>query len=117
MELIKISFIGIILLLRAHQGPNPVPYTALIPSSTGGISMCGEHIEEHHAYVRYIGDPESGTTWPAEACTAAPKCQLFEILNEDLEITKVTESNVGVTEMPSFGKIIKLRQYFKSISA
>jgi len=114
-KLIIIKFIGVVLLFHT-PGPNPVKFTALLPDGRKPVIKCGKQISEHRAYVRIIGDVDtSATTWPVDAkpCVPAAKCKLYEITNDEIEITPITQSTVGVTQLPNLDKIVpKLTDYF-----
>jgi hypothetical protein len=130
MDLITIKFIGIILLFHSEPFTNPTRYTAIIANGKKQVTKCDMPIDEHRAYVRVFGETLDGTTWQPdkEPCTAVPicpngkpcspppACTLFEIDGDVLEITGVTNSTIGVTQMRGLDEILpKLTRFFRSL--
>lgn len=119
MDLITIKFIGLILLFQTSAGPNPVRYTMFAADGTPKVNICGTTIPEHHAYLRVVG-PAISANWstaPAKCETEGANphtgdCLLYELDHDDLVITTVSNSTVGVTKMPTVNGIVpKLRDF------
>jgi hypothetical protein len=117
VDLIIIRFIGIILFFQTSTGGNPVKYTVLLPDGTPGITCtkCGDDLDEHKSFIAVIGR-EDGTDWPSSLTTKCGRdCYLYELDHDDLFITTVTESTIGVIKDPSVNRNLpRLKDFFKS---
>jgi len=112
MDFVTIKFIGIILLFNTTPNSFQNFYTALIPDGRNVVEKCEGHVDPHVAVIKIDQEPQSGTDWPC--ADASNPCKTFSINQDNVEITGVSNSTVGVTKN-HMRRLLRLRDYFKSL--